>query len=273
MLNHGPETTNPSDTRRTPGGSSCGSAAAVADFQVPISLGTQTGGSLIRPAAYTGVFAFKPTYNAISPAGLTVYSPSLDTLGFFARSVEDLQLIAGLFDIGDATDSDDIDMGQTSVAFIKTPYGDQAGPGTIAAMAESAKILSERGVQVCEISLPDSLGDAITTRRMLQAVSIGESRTSFLAEYRRAKSQVDAEIQALVENRAHITQKERLQATDDLAKLRPVVDELLAAYSAIITPSATDEAPLGLNDMGSPVFNTIWTVSWPIEQKMIFLVH
>lgn len=261
VLNSGPETTNPNDPRRTPGGSSCGSAAAVADFQVPLSLGAQTGGSVIRPAAYTGVFAFKPTYNAISPAGANVFSPTFDTLGIFARSVDDLRLVADVFEIeGDARPTA-FDIKDASVALIRTPSWDQAGLGTIAAMVKSADILRERGVNVNEISLPDSLGDGTTMRRTLQAVSYGEARTSFLAEYRKGKIQIHPMIQAIVENQANITPGERLRATDKLASLRPVVDEMFAAYSVVITPSAVDEAPLGLDDMGSPVFNTIWTVS------------
>ncbi|TGO29197.1 hypothetical protein BPAE_0017g00020 [Botrytis paeoniae] len=101
-LNRSPKTTNPHDVTRTPGGSSTGSAAAVADFQVPLSIGTQTGGSLIRPASYTGIFAMKPTYNAIPLEGQKICSISLDTLGFFSRSVEDLQLLADVFSLKDA---------------------------------------------------------------------------------------------------------------------------------------------------------------------------
>ena len=95
VTNSGPNTTNPHDANRTPGGSSCGSAAAVADLQIPLALGAQTGGSLIRPASYTGVFALKPTYNAISPEGTKTFSFTFDTFGFMARSVDDLQLLAG----------------------------------------------------------------------------------------------------------------------------------------------------------------------------------
>ena len=90
VTNSGPETTNPRDPNRTPGGSSCGSAAAVADFQVPISLGSQTGGSVIRPASYTGIFAMKPTHNGISLEGQKAFAPTFDTFGFFTRSAEDL---------------------------------------------------------------------------------------------------------------------------------------------------------------------------------------
>lgn len=99
VLNSGPETTNPNDPNRTPGGSSARSAAAVADLQVPISFGTQTGGSVIRPSSYTGTYAMKPTFGMISCQGIKAVSPELDTFGYFARSVDELNLIADVFSV------------------------------------------------------------------------------------------------------------------------------------------------------------------------------
>jgi Asp-tRNA(Asn)/Glu-tRNA(Gln) amidotransferase A subunit family amidase len=99
VLNSGPATTNPLDPNRTPGGSLVGSAAAVADFQVPLSCGTQTGGSVIRPASYTGTYAMKPTFNTVSGQGIKVVSLELETFGYFARSIEDLELIMDVFSL------------------------------------------------------------------------------------------------------------------------------------------------------------------------------
>nr|ODN86714.1 hypothetical protein L203_03962 [Cryptococcus depauperatus CBS 7841] len=101
VVNSGPETTNPHDPNRTPGGSACGSAAGVADLHVPLSVGTQNGGSVIRPASFTGVFAMKPTFSAISVEGQKAFSPSFDSFGFFARGIEDLQLLADVFALQD----------------------------------------------------------------------------------------------------------------------------------------------------------------------------
>jgi Asp-tRNA(Asn)/Glu-tRNA(Gln) amidotransferase A subunit family amidase len=232
----------------------------VADYHVPLSLGVQTGGSVIRPAAYTGVFAFKPTYNAISPEGTTVFSPTFDTLGIFARSIEDLQLLADVFAIKDIVEPTDVNMSKASIALIKTPNWEMAGPGTGKAMKRTTDILKEHGVKVEEDSLPARLGNGTDMRRTLLAVSNGEAQTSFMAEYRKHKAKLDPQIQTIVENKINITRAERLEATDKLAGLRPTVDELFAKYSAIVTPSAVDEAPIGLHDMGLPYFNTIWTV-------------
>ncbi|POS71860.1 amidase [Diaporthe helianthi] len=148
MHNSGPDTTNPHDPGRTPGGSSCGSAAAVADFQVPISLGAQTGGSIIRPASFTGTFAMKPTHNSISTEGQKEFSPTFDTFGFFARSLEDLQLLAGVFALQDDKSPKDIPLQNASVALINSPFWPRAGPGTVAAMSKAATILKNSGVKV-----------------------------------------------------------------------------------------------------------------------------
>ena len=146
MTNSGPNTTNPHDVNRTPGGSSAGSVAAVADFQVPFSVGTQTGGSVIRPASFSGLFAMKPTYGAISTEGQKTCSITVDTFGFFARSMEDLQIFADVFALKDDEPPKDIPLIEARVAFMKTPVWPRAGPGTIAAFEKAAKILENHGV-------------------------------------------------------------------------------------------------------------------------------
>jgi Asp-tRNA(Asn)/Glu-tRNA(Gln) amidotransferase A subunit family amidase len=228
---------------------------------VPLSLGAQTGGSVIRPASFTGVFAVKPTHNAISPEGAKTFASTFDTLGFFARSIEDLQLVAGVFDLTDDEVPKDIALTDASVALIKTPMWSEAGPGTVAAVQKAVAILQANGVTVEEVSLPAELADVQVLNRMQKVVVCGEAQAAFLREYRADKENLDPEVRALVENSARYTHKERLQALDWFASMRPIADKLVAGYSAIITPSVIDEAPLGLEDMGSPAFNTLWTVS------------
>jgi Asp-tRNA(Asn)/Glu-tRNA(Gln) amidotransferase A subunit family amidase len=259
VANSGPGTTNPHDPRRTPGGSSCGSAAAVADFQVPISLGSQTGGSLIRPASFTGLFAMKPTHNAISTEGQKAFSPSFDTLGFMARSMQDLQLLANIFGLQDDKSPRDVPLGEASVALIKSPMWHRAGPGTVAAIKNTVTILEDSGVRVEEVSFPAEFGDEETIREIQRVVMGSEARVSFLGEYRLDRTKLGNNICDLVENSSGITHQQRIQALDGYTNMRAIADNLAAKYSAIITPSAVDEAPLGLEDMGSPVFNTLWT--------------
>ncbi|KAI4863347.1 amidase signature enzyme [Hypoxylon rubiginosum] len=259
VTNSGPHTINPHNPHRTPGGSSCGSAAAVADLQVPVCLGAQTGGSIIRPASFTGIFAMKPTHNAISTEGQKTFAPTFDTFGFFARSIEDLQLLADVFAIKDDELPRDVPLKQLSVALVKTPMWPSAGPGTIAAMKEAATILQNSGAQVEEVSFPPEVNDAEALVRMQNIITNGEAQAAFLREYRVDKMNLAPEIRSIVENTSNYTHKERLEAFDTYANIRRTINNLAENYSVILTPSAVDEAPLGLDDMGSAVFNTLWT--------------
>lgn len=182
LLNAGPETTNPHDPNRTPGGSSAGSAAAVADFQVPVSFGTQNGGSVVRPAFYTGIFAMKPTFNAISAEGIKMVSFSIDTCGFFARSVEDLQLVADVFAIGKIDPLPTVSLKEARVAFIKTALWPMAGPGTISAMEKAAEILQRHRVRVEELDLPSEFSDVQTLRGTHKTILSVEAQTALLIQ-------------------------------------------------------------------------------------------
>ncbi|KAI1358545.1 amidase signature enzyme [Xylaria arbuscula] len=259
VTNSGPNTTNPHDPNRTPGGSSCGSAAAVADFQVPLSLGAQIGGSIIRPASFSGVFAMKPTHNAISTEGQKTYSPTFDTFGFFARSIGDLQLLADIFALTDDEPPKEVPIEQVSVALMRTPLWSFAGPGTVTAMNEAATMLKARGAHVEEISFPPEVADVTKLKRIQKVIMMGEAQSAFLREYRVDKINLALEICHIVENASNYTRKERVQAYDTYTHMRHVIDNIAKRYSVILTPSAIDEAPLGLDNMGSATFNTLWT--------------
>ncbi|KAI1132003.1 amidase signature enzyme [Nemania abortiva] len=259
VTNSGPGTTNPHDPNRTPGGSSCGSAAVVADMQVPLSLGAQTGGSIIRPASFSGVFAMKPTHNAISTEGQKTFAPTFDTFGFFARSIEDLQVLAEVFALEDDEPPEEVPIEQVSVALIKTPFWASAGPGTVTAMNEATTILKSCGVRVEEVSFSPEVSDVETLKRIQTVITAGEAQAAFLREYRVGKTSLAPEICRMVENASNYTKKERVQAYDTYANMRRIVDNIAEKYSVILTPSAIDEAPLGLGDMGSATFNTLWT--------------
>ena len=267
MANSGPNTTNPHDPNRTPGGSSTGSAAAVADLQVPLSFGSQSGGSIIRPAAFTGIFAMKPTINKISLEGVKVVSFNFDTCGFFSRSVEDLQLVADLFAFQeyDGLHRQSLSQnlpGQSRVAMIKTPMWDLAGPGTRSAMTRATQILTKHGVQVEELDLPAHWGNAEALRLLHKTVLNGEAQAALLVEYRKDKSQLSKIIRELVENTGNFTPGDIKRAIDRYAAMRPEFDRVAEQYSAIITPSADDVAPIGLGDMGDSGFQFLWTASF-----------
>ncbi|SMQ53068.1 unnamed protein product [Zymoseptoria tritici ST99CH_3D7] len=261
VLNSGPNTTNPHDVNRTPGGSSAGSAAAVADFQVPLSIGTQNGGSVIRPASYTGVFAIKPTLNAISPEGVKVVAFSIDTCGIFARSLDDLQLLADVFRFPEEGLPKLPVLQEAKVAFVKTPLWPLAGRGTVEAMSKAAEILKRHGVEVEEVELPTELSDADVLRRTQKVVLHTEARSAFLPDYLLDVdgTKVDPRIRGYIDNVSDFTISETRAAVDRYASFRSAFDDFAAKYSAIITPSAQDIAPLGLGDMGDSSLNFLWS--------------
>ncbi|TDZ28580.1 Glutamyl-tRNA(Gln) amidotransferase subunit A [Colletotrichum spinosum] len=257
----GPKTVNPhgiaKGLTRTPGGSSSGSGAAVADFQAPVALGTQTGGSTIRPASFNGIYALKPTWNAITREGQKIYSLILDTLGFFARSVEDLQLLADAFELrDDEAPSDEFQVEGARIALLKTMVWPQAGPGTQAALGKAADLLRKHGVEVEEIDFaPELQGLPEWHATVLHS----EGRSNFLPEYRASKDKLHEFLVGHVDNVNKIGKREYLDAFDNIAVARPKVDEWLARYDAVLVPSAVDEAPEGTGSTGSAAFNAPWT--------------
>ncbi|KAK0108687.1 hypothetical protein ONS95_003479 [Cadophora gregata] len=263
VLNSGPDTTNPHDPNRTPGGSSAGSAAAVADFQVPLSFGTQTGGSVIRPASYTGIYAMKPTFDTISGGGIKVASHEFDTIGYFARSMEDLKLITDVLSVTEEKAMKEMPLKEHKVGLVKSPFWPSAGPGTIAAMENAAEILRNHCVTVVDVEFPDEFNDATALNRMFEVIFVTDGGVSFYKDYLMdtTKTKLDPDVRAFVEDAPKFPREEVRQAFDYFAALRLVFDKIASQYSALITPSATDEAPLGLGDMGSPVFNSVWTAA------------
>nr|OQO19819.1 hypothetical protein B0A51_12754 [Rachicladosporium sp. CCFEE 5018] len=261
VLNSGPSTANPHDKARTPGGSSTGSAAAVADFQVPLSIGTQNGGSIVRPASYSGIFAMKPTHNLISAEGVKMVSFNLDTCGFFARCIEDIQLVAQIFNVRSAILPGKKPIDQLKVAFVKSPFWDMAGPGTVSAMDTAARVLCAHGVSVEEPELPWELGDATLLEQTHNMVLRAEARSAFLMEYRMegAREKLDQYVIDMVENKDEYTLDDTILAVKRYADMRTAFDKFASQYDAIITPSAVDIAPLGLDDMGPYIFNFLWT--------------
>ncbi|KAI0203547.1 amidase [Astrocystis sublimbata] len=253
-----PNTRNPHDPSRTPGGSSSGSAAAVGDFQAPIALGSQTGGSTIRPASFNGICALKPTWNAITREGLKTYALTLDTIGFFARSVEDLEILADVFGLEDdqAPSGKKFELRGAKFAVIRTAVWPEAGPGTMSALAKGAQLLRNQGAEVDEIELPSEFHRAHEWASILLH---SEGRAAFLPEYTIARTHLSPFLVGHVQNVNKISRAEQLEAYDGLAALRPKMDEIARNYAAILTPSVVDEAPVGHESTGNPIFNSMWT--------------
>ncbi|CAG7558256.1 unnamed protein product [Fusarium equiseti] len=252
----GPATRNAHSLNHTPGGSSAGSAAAVADFQIPIALGSQTKGSIVRPAAFNGVYGFKPTWQSITREGQKFCSPSVDTIGFFARSVADFELLADAFALHDSEDSSFSEVKGSKFAVCKPVNWDMAGEGTIAAMKKAIELLRTHGAQVEELDLGPDFEKVVEWHNLIVKL---EGATSLVPEYLQAKEQMDPALAKGVEERRRISRKAQLEAYDGLAALRPRFDKLAEEYVAVVAPSVLDEAPQGLGNTGDPVFASSWT--------------
>ena len=249
-------TTNPYNPAHTPGGSSSGSGAAVGDFQVPYAFGTQTGGSHIRPASFNGIYGMKPSWNRVSREGLRMASPTLDTIGWYGRGVEDLALVAEAFRI--ARDPVPVSVKGLRVGVCRSPVWRQIEPGGELALATAAKRLADAGAIVEDLELPDAFNGLDAAHATIVQHEAG---VSFLPEYINAGPMLAQDLRARVENESQIT-AERLLAAHALAdRCRPMLDALFGPHlDVILTPSSRGQAPVGLDTTGEDVFNRMWTL-------------
>ena len=274
------KTRNPHDPERTPGGSSSGSAAAVAAFMVPLAIGTQTNGSVIRPASYCGVCGYKPSHGLISRHGVLQQSRPLDQVGVFARNVEDAALIAEQLMAFDDRDPDlrpraRFKLTETAsteppfpprFAFVKSPVWNQADEDTKAAFAELAEHLGER---VGETELPAFFNEAVAWHRTIMEADLARS---FEKEYARGKDRLSSTLREMIERGQKVLAMDYNRAVDRIPILNSMLDEVFEWHDAILTPAGTGEPPVGLESTGSPIFCTLWTlcgmpaISLPILQ-------
>jgi Asp-tRNA(Asn)/Glu-tRNA(Gln) amidotransferase A subunit family amidase len=249
-------TTNPARATHTPGGSSSGSAAGVADFFFPLAFGTQTAGSVIRPAAYCGVVGFKPTFGLINRAGVKLMSDSLDTVGVIARSVADCPLFAGAVAAADLGDLGQIPPRPPCIGLCRSPSWDHAAPETVALFAEVAARLGRAGASLADRELPEPIPRLVAAHPI---VMNAESARAMGWELAHARAEISAELLERLEFGL-------AQSPAALADARAIFVESRRAFPAsmegldiLLTPSAPGEAPEGLGSTGDPVFNFLWT--------------
>ncbi|MEO8652985.1 MAG: amidase [Ramlibacter sp.] len=262
------KTTNPHDARRTPGGSSSGSAAAVAAAMVPLAVGTQTNGSVLRPASYCGVHGYKPSHGSISRHGVLKQSTTLDQVGVFARSVDDVALIAGELFRYDGKDPDvrpdtrlsltegrSLDAGAPlRIAFVKTPLW----PNATETAQQAFTALAARCTDVVrEVELPPVFESAVACHRTIMESDLANN---YGALYASGKERLSDALREMIERGQRYTGAEYSKARDGIAQLSRALDDLFAGCDAVMTPATTGVAPLGLASTGSPMFCTIWTL-------------
>ncbi len=264
-LNPG-KTRNPHDLQHTPGGSSSGSAAAVADFQVPLALGTQTAGSIIRPASYCGVVGFKPTFGTFDRAGIHPFAPSLDTLGGFARCVEDIGLLCNA--LGDRemkVSSDPLHR----VAFCEGPEAAMAEPASREMLASMQQFLGSLGVQCDSLEL-DAPFDSLTEAQ--RKIQIHECVDSLRTYYEEDPGKLSEKLRLDYEAGLALDSVTMQEAYEVVKSCRDMMSQVFEKYDVIMTFASTGRAPAGLQATGDPVFNRMWTaigspcISVPVPQ-------
>ena len=265
---HPGKTRNPHDPAHTPGGSSSGSAAAVADSMVPLALGTQTNGSTIRPASFCGVVGYKPTFGLIPRAGVLEQSPPLDQVGVFARSVEDAALLAETL-VGQHPDDPYTRFRATppllatarqdppvepKLAFVRSPVWDQAEAETQEAFAELVDFLGDAHVE--EYNLGEGVDDVIEWHRCIMEADLAYS---FARDYDRAADQLSDVLRGMIERGREVTAIDYNRAVRRVERINRRLHELFIEFDAVLTPATPGPAPAGLDTTGSPVFCTLWT--------------
>ena len=262
-------TTNPSAPGRSPGGSSSGSAAAVAAGHVPLAVGTQTGGSVIRPAAYCGVVGYKPSFGAIPRTGVLTQSPFLDTVGVFARTVTDAALLAEVlwgYDSGDPATAVEpapplLETARSEppvapvFALVEPPGWDQAAGETHAAMADLEAHLGEHCLRA---SLPSSFEEAAAIR---ERINFAEMAKCYYGYERRGREHLSDVLCEAIDAGKSVPARDYIAALDWRALFSAGIEEILERADAILTPAAPGPAPLGLESTGSGIFNGLWTLT------------
>ncbi len=262
------KTRNPYDATRTPGGSSSGSAAAVASGMVPLAIGTQTNGSVIRPAAFCGVVGYKPTFGFIPRTGLLTQSWHLDTIGVFGRSVGDAALLAECLIGHDEGDRATVPMAQQGLpaaaesdpplpplfAFVPSPVWDQAEDDTKQALAELAATLGE---QCDRVELPEPFTRGHDVHRTLMTGGFSRNLGGY---YNRGREQLSPQMRQAIEEGRKVLAHDYLAGVDWIEVLNGGLEEIFQRYDAILTPAAPGEAPPSLETTGNPAFCTLWTL-------------
>lgn len=251
-------TTNPSNPAHTPGGSSSGSAAAVADGMVPLALGSQTAGSLIRPAAYCGVFGWKPGHGSFDLSGVMPLAPSLDTLGGLARSAADLALLHSV--LAPRSDMERLSRPDPArpprFALMRGPHWDDAEPAARDACHRALARLRGAGAETGEVATPEGFAELTAAQMQLMAYEAAITR---LHEYRCHRDRIGPAIAALVETGLALDRADCETAKATLAAGRRRLLAAFADVDVLVTLASPGEAPEGLAATGDPLHSRIWT--------------
>lgn len=260
---HPAGTRNPHNLGHTPGGSSSGPAAAVADYMAPLGFGTQTGGSLIRPASYCGIVGYKPTFDFISTAGVKALSATLDTIGVYGRTVPDAALIGRALIGFDALDFDSKPTSAPRIGMYRTPQWSLAEPAMAAAFEDSAGRLARAGARVTQVEAPALMDEIIEAADVINDY---ETYRTLAYERMHHADRLSSTMTNKLKKAAGVTRQRYLAARATARKCRALLDALFVDLDVMLAPSATGEAPQGLSAigpagrLGPAAFQQMWTL-------------
>jgi Asp-tRNA(Asn)/Glu-tRNA(Gln) amidotransferase A subunit family amidase len=268
------KTTNPHHAAHTPGGSSSGSAAAVAAGMVPVAIGTQTLGSILRPAAYCGVIGFKPSFGTISRYGIMSVSRELDHVGIFARSLADITRVCSILAESDERDPDcrggiflppiETESGIKNelikipkFALIQTPFWNQIESEDQQRVLDCASQIEQAGGAIANLTLPPSFETFPDIAHVLMSAGLAAHHGQDADQY---PEQISPALHRWIERGRSQSAVEYAQARQTTVHYSITLAHLLAQYDAILTPVTMGTAPLGLENTGSPLFCILWTL-------------
>lgn len=264
---HTGPTCNPWDTARTPGSSSAGSAAGMAAGFFPIALGTQTAGSLIKPAAYCGVYAFKPSFGLVSLEGVKPLAPSFDTVGWYGRSVRDLNLLAQVLIPGFAKPVAERPLG--TFGFCRTSRWDQVDQAVAEALEAALEDLRSAGHRVSEVVLPEAFSCMFDDHLLINDC---EGARSLSVEWKQHPDHMSREVLAMFERASLTSWEQESAAKRRLARLAPLLETLFKPFDAVLGASCGIVAPIGLGATGPSDFIKCW-MAFGLPQVNIPLVR
>jgi Asp-tRNA(Asn)/Glu-tRNA(Gln) amidotransferase A subunit family amidase len=248
-------TLNPRNLGHTPGGSSSGSAAAVAAGMIPLALGTQTGGSVIRPASFCGVAAIKPSYRLLPPVGVKCFSWTLDTVGLFAAGVEDVAM--ALSAITGRSELNAPEMKSPRIGVVTQDFAGPTEVGGAEALQLAARAAAKAGASVRELKMPDIVAEAWRIQVVVQQY---EAHQAFAWEYGENYDAMPPLLRRRLDDSRHFTAADYEAARIVAAKARAALSEILRDIDVLLALSAPGIAPKGLDSTGDARYNQLWTL-------------
>jgi Asp-tRNA(Asn)/Glu-tRNA(Gln) amidotransferase A subunit family amidase len=252
-------TVNPHNPAHTPGGSSSGSAAAVADFQVPAALGTQTGGSVIRPASFCGVIGYKPSFGEFARGGIKLQCHNLDTLGILCRDLDDLPPLRSAL-LAAPPRAIDRSVAPPRIGLCRTPAWDKAEPAMQRLIEDTAAKLAAAGARLAEAAFAPQFAGILEHHRRIFNF---EAARNYAYEYEQHNDQLSRVLRdTVLAPGRELPLALYVEALETAEAFRRHMDDIFARFDVLLTPSAAGEAPRSLATTGDPSFNAIWTLAW-----------